>query len=263
MGIDWKKFDQALIPIKNYQDLCQRWQISFSYPFVRQAYNLSMPALVDYTRRMLGGDVRQRYTEYAASLSRTFLSLHQAGVQDTLHLLAHLDPSDPLEVLIEKSGIPLEDLAALLKYLTYWFIPMEKYLSTLVREDPAVSAAAQSLRGLGIRSNLDLLQQGITPSARKTLAEASGLPEAVICGLVNRADFSRLPWASKATISNIIGAGYGSLAKLASADPEQLYADFFAYGKAIGKNLKIGNEIENSCRIASLLPAVLKDDQPG
>jgi hypothetical protein len=82
----------------------------------------------------------------------------------------------------------------------------------------------------------------------------------VISELVNRADFSRLPWASKATISNLIGAGYGSLAKLADANPEQLYADFFAYGKSIGKNLKLGNEIENNYRIAKIVPVLVKDN---
>jgi hypothetical protein len=79
--------------------------------------------------------------------------------------------------------------------------------------------------------------------------------------MVNRADLSRLPWASKATISNIIGAGYGSLAQLANADPEQLYADFFAYGQSIGKNLKLGNEIENIYRIAKIVPALVEEDQ--
>jgi hypothetical protein len=74
---------------------------------------------------------------------------------------------------------------------------------------------------------------------------------------LDRVDFSRMPWASKATISNIIGAGYGSLADLANADEEQVCADFFAYGKAIGKNLKLGNEIESSCRIARILPVVI------
>jgi len=69
-----------------------------------------------------------------------------------------------------------------------------------------------------------------------------------------------MPWASKATISNIMGAGYGSLAQLADANPEQLYADFFRYGKAIGKNLKLGNEIENSHRIAKIVPALLQKD---
>jgi hypothetical protein len=82
----------------------------------------------------------------------------------------------------------------------------------------------------------------------------------VIAELVNRADFSRMPWSSKATISNIIGAGYGTLSRLANADPDQLYADFFRYGKAIGKNLKLGNEIENSYRIAKIVPVLLQDD---
>jgi hypothetical protein len=67
-----------------------------------------------------------------------------------------------------------------------------------------------------------------------------------------------MPWASKATIANIMGAGCGSLQRLAQADPEQLYVDFFRYGESIGKNLKYGNEIENSHRIAKLVPRVVK-----
>jgi hypothetical protein len=56
-----------------------------------------------------------------------------------------------------------------------------------------------------------------------------------------------------------VGAGYDSIAQLAGANPEQLYADFIRYGKAIGKNLKLGNEIENSYRIAKIVPALQKD----
>ncbi len=40
--------------------------------------------------------------------------------------------------------------------------------------------------------------------------------------------------------------------------PEQLQTDFFAYGKAIGKNLKLGNEIENSYRIAKIIPKLIE-----
>ena len=50
------------------------------------------------------------------------------------------------------------------------------------------------------------------------------------------------------------------LSRLARADPEQLYADFFRYGKSIGKNLKLGNEIENSYRIAKIVPELVQDD---
>ena len=74
---------------------------------------------------------------------------------------------------------------------------------------------------------------------------------------MNRADLSRMPWASKATISNIIGAGYENVARLASADSQQVYKDYFRYGASIKKNLKLGNEIDNSHRIAKLMPVVL------
>jgi len=46
-----------------------------------------------------------------------------------------------------------------------------------VRDDPYISDAIKVLRGLGLRTNLDLLQQGITAAGRKALADASGLPE--------------------------------------------------------------------------------------
>jgi hypothetical protein len=39
-----------------------------------------------------------------------------------------------------------------------------------------------------------------------------------------------------------------------------LYEDFFAYGQSIGKNLKLGNEIENSYRIAKIVPLVLQEE---
>lgn len=90
------------------------------------------------------------------------------------------------------------------------------------------------------------------------MASSRGLPEAEINELVNRADFSRMPWASKATISNIIGAGYGSIVKLANADPVELYQDFYRFGASIGKNLKLGNEIDNSYRIAKIMPLILE-----
>jgi len=99
----------------------------------------------------------------------------------------------------------------------------------------------------------------MSAAGRQELAKSSGLSSTIISELVNRADFSRMPWASKATISNIIGAGYGSLAKLASANPEQLYEDYFRYGKSIGKNLKLGNEIESSYRIGKIVPVLFQD----
>jgi hypothetical protein len=257
MPVNWAEVQKALVPIKDYEDGCRRLSKSLAYPFVTHAYNLSMPALADYTQKLLGGDARGRYTEYLSKLTGTLSQLHDTGVQDVLDLMKRIDTREKLENFVEQSGMHALDLVMLLWYLVYWFIPAEKYLSGLVCDDPDVTNDIQILAELGVRTNLQLLQQGLTPPKRQSLAEQSGLPVEVVLGLVNRADFSRLPWASKATISNLIGAGYASLAQLADADPHKLYADFFRYGKSIGKNLKLGNEIENSHRIARIIPRLV------
>ena len=258
MAVNWAEAQKTLLPIKDYEDCCRRLSNSLAYPFVTHLYNLSIPALADCTQKLLGGDARGRYTEYLSTLTSTLSQLHDMGVEDVLDLMKRLETRTKLENFVEQSGMDALDLVTLLKYLVYWFVPAEKYLSGLVRDDPSTSAAVQRLGGLGIRTNLQLLQLGLTPAMRHTLAEQSGLPVEVVLELVNRADFSRLPWASKATLSNLIGAGYASLVQLANADPDKLYADFYNYGKSIGKNLKLGNEIENSHRIAKIVPRLVE-----
>ncbi len=261
MSINWNEVERALKPIKDYEDLIRRWQASFGYPFVRTTYNFNMPRLIEYTQRLLGGDSRGRYTGYCTWLTRSMTELQQAGVADLEDLMRRVGRRRLLESFSEESGVEADDIAAVLKYLIYWVVPMEKLLSGLIFADPGRLEVVHILRDIGVRTNLELLQRGKNQAGRKELAEESSLPEAAILEWVNRADLSRLPWASKATISNIMGAGYGSLEKLAMADPERLYADFFDYGKAIGKNLKFGNEIESSQRVAKIIPTVVQEDE--
>lgn len=258
MSVDWNELQAELYPIKDYDDLRRRWQDAFAYSFVRNVYNFTIPAIATYTHCLLGGDTRSRYTEYVQRLAKTFHQLEQAGVQNILDLITQVDTRDQFETFVTKTDVPAKDLIAVLKYLVYWFIPTKKQLGELIRADSPLGDAIKVLRQVGIRTNLDLLQRGSTQANRQLLIKESGLPEGAVHELVNRADFSRMPWASKATISNIIGAGYGSLAELANANPEQLYADFYRYGASIGKNLKSGNEIDNSYRIAQMMPVLLQ-----
>ncbi len=260
MAVNWDEVQKVLPPIKDYEDLCGRLNASFGYPFVVNSFNFTMPELADYSQKLLGGDSRGRYTDYLSELFSIFSKLHQAGVEDVLDLKERVGTRTKLEGFVEQSGNDPLKIVSVLKYLVYWFIPGEKYLSGLVRDDPDITQSIKVLGGIGIRTNLELLQQGITATGRKSLVGTSGLPEEVILELVNRADLSRMPWASKATISNIMGAGYGSIAKLANTNPDQLYKDFFQYGKSIGKNLKLGNEIENSYRIAKIVPVLVLEE---
>jgi hypothetical protein len=260
MMINWDEIHKELIPVKSYEDLSHRFQVAFIYPLISTTYNFTIPELIAYTRRLLAGDSRGRYNEYTRQLVRVFTALQVADVVDVKDLHERTSTRSQLELFVTKSGISASDIILVLKYLIYWFIPGEKYLSGLVRDDAQISAAINVLRELGIRTNLEILQTGSNAEGRNALAARSGLPPAIISELVNRADFSRMPWASKATISNIIGAGYESISRLARANPEQLYADFFRYGESIGKNLKLGNEIENSFRIAKIVPVLLQEE---
>ncbi len=260
MGINWDEVQKIISPVKDFEDLCRRFQVSFGYLFVSANFNLAMPQLIDYTKKLLLGDSRNRYIEYNSSLIAIMTRLDKAGVRNVQDLTERTANRSKLEIFVDRVGISATDIIMVLKYLVYWLIPGEKYISGLVQGDPEILEAIKILRESGVRTNLEMLERGMTPAGRTSLAEISGLPAVVISDLVNRADFSRLPWASKATISNIIGAGYGNLSQLANADPDQLYQDFFRYGESIGKNLRLGNEIENSYRIARIVPVILQEN---
>jgi hypothetical protein len=257
MSIDWSNLQKTLNPIHNYEDLARRWVEARPYSFVRRTYDFSLAGIEDYTAQLLGGDTHGRYKEYLEFLTGGYRSLAEVGVQGVWDLCARVETRDTFAAFVDENSLQPGEIIGLLKFLVYWVIPMKKPVRELGKTNPQVIEAANLLRPLAIRCNLDLIERGITPADRIALAVQSGLPEAVIEDLVNRADFSRMPWASSATISNYIGAGYGSLEKLAGADLEQVSADFYRYGESIGKNLKFGNEIDNGWRIAKIIPKVL------
>ena len=258
MPVNWEEMRREMSPIKDYDALRGRWMEAFSHPCLMEAYNFTMREMAEYTRHLLGEDARDRYEEYAHRLIETFGRLEKAGVKDLLDLTGRIDTRGDFEEFIKRTGIGARDVMAALKYLAYWVIPSTKLLSGLVDKESPANNAILILRDIGIRTNLDILEKGRTLAGRKSLAKNSDVAEELVSELVNRADLSRLPWASKATISNILGAGYKSLHQLANADPERLYRDFYKYGTSIGKNLKLGNEIESSHRIAKIMPLIVK-----
>ena len=104
MAVNWDDVQKALVPIKDYEDLCQRLKVSFGYPFVINVFNYTMPELVDYTHRILGGDSRGRYTEYSSKLIGVFSELHHAGVESMLDLRHVWKIDKVLKVLPNRVG---------------------------------------------------------------------------------------------------------------------------------------------------------------
>jgi len=249
----------ALYPMQSYDDLSRRGREAFAYRFINECFNYTMPEMVNYVGRVLGEDLHGRYDAWCKDLVRTFHRMEEAGVSDVRDLVEQVDTPGLFEAFAISAGMDPENVISGLKFLAYWFIPMKKPIRQLVRPDSSLLGAIEKLRLAGMRCNLDLLENGRSAQARRDLAARAGVGEPETHELVNRADFSRMPWASAATISNILGAGYGSIASLAGADLEQVSANFFRYGQSIGKNLKFGNEIESSHRIAQIVPRVLND----
>lgn len=257
MMIDWNAITREVSPIPSFENASRRLRGAFGYVFVREAYDFTLPALADYTARLLGGDTRQRYTDYATGLIATFRQLGAAGVPGVRALVARMDTRAHFAALAREAEIDPGALAATLKFLIYWVVPMARPLRALARPTAEVQHVIDMLRQAGLRNSLDLLEAGRTPAGRRDLAARSGASAALVDELIHRADFSRLPWTSAATISNYIGAGFATLAALAEAESEQAAAQYHRYGASIGKNLKLGNEIENGHRIARLLPQVV------
>ena len=258
MTVDWDAITRELSPIPSFEDMSRRLRGAFGYAFVREAYDFTMPALADYTARLLGGDTRQRYTDYAATLIATFRRLGGAGVPGVRALVERIDTRARFAALARETEIDPGALAAGLKFLIYWVVPMSRPLRALARPGAEIQKVVEMIRETDLRTSLDLLEAGRAPAGRRALAARSGAPVALIDELIQRADFSRLPWTSAATISNYIGAGFATLEALAEAEPEQAAARYHRYGASIGKNLKLGNEIENGQRIAQIMPRVVE-----
>ena len=80
-----------------------------------------------------------------------------------------------------------------------------------------------------LMNSFDILEQGRTKTGRSTLAKLTGLPLKFMTSLAHRADIARLPYVRRKTILPVCGAGYNTLAKIASADLVQMESDLDIY----------------------------------
>ena len=258
MTIDPAQLKKDLFPIPSYSDLIKRLQVPLSYSFVRKAYPHTMQEAQVFAQRLLGDDPRQRYGAWLVYLQKTFNTLGAAGVKDYQDLVGRLGTEADLEAFAQNLGVPTGEIVGVLKYLLYWVLPGRKDLNQLIlATDTPRKANNAILKKHGVRSNLDLLEQGNSPAGRQALAARTGLPLEAITEMVHRADYSRMPWYNGKTISYFIGAGYPTLELLAKADLQKLTADILSYGQSIGKNLKFGVEADSGGIVARVLPRVV------
>ncbi len=260
MALDPVQLKKDLSPVPTYTDLISRLQTTLSYASVRKAYAHSMADARTFARGLLGDDPKQRYGNWLGWLQKTFATLDKAGVKDYPDLVGRLGSEAELEAFCQKTGLPSGDIIGILKFLLYWALPGKKDLNQLVlATDTEKKAKNAILKTIGVRTSLDLLDKGGSLVGRKKMAEQSGLPLDFVTEMVNRADFTRVPFSSGKTISYFMGAGYPSLTSLAKADIEQVKADMLNYGQTIGKNLKFGVEADSGVIVARVLPKMVEE----
>jgi len=188
-----------------------------------------------------------------------FRRLGEMGVDGYGGLLDRVRDREGLEGFHGASGLPLRDIIGSLHYLRHWLLPSKIYLSQLIdREDSSQKEGVAALRATGIRFTLDILQRGMTAEARRQIAEETGVPVDFVTDLVNKADLTRMPYINGKTVRHYFGAGYRSLASLASADLETLQGDVRDYLSSQGIRLRRSFiELDSGIQIAGVLPKIV------
>jgi hypothetical protein len=90
----------------------------------------------------------------------------------------------------------------------------------------------EKLVEIGIKHPLHLYDRVLTPADRAALAAEIGVDEESILRLAKLTDLSRIRWVNHTFAYVLLEAGYGTSAKVAQADPAELYADLKALNEA-------------------------------
>jgi hypothetical protein len=174
--------------------------------------------------------------EGAAWFSDTLDAVEKAGLLTLFQFIPRVSTRKGAEAFLEDTGIPLLNLMALMDFFKQWWFPFGAQLRQLVEDtDQATLGCLEILKNHGLSQGFALLEIGRTKAGRKTLAGQTGIPGAILLDMTNRADVTRLPYVSGATVKRCWAIGYDSLEKLRGADPEEYYARASQYYASIHK----------------------------
>ena len=213
----------------NYKDLIYKLNRVSDYPAIWQAYNHNMSQAADFANRLfLGKNIESG--AYPAAVISTFRQLKAAGVVDWGGLLSRITTQSTCISFIEENHFDFEKFIDVLNYLLRWGFPFQTATRELLDHDkPAEMVHHIALKQNKIISSFDLIERGYTSKGRLDLSALTGIPLDFVLTIIHRADIARLPFARRKTILPVCGAGYDTLAKIASADLAQFDTDMEAY----------------------------------
>lgn len=221
----------------NYEDLIKKLDQALSYEFVREHYNHTMDEAIDYVNEVHAGYLQHRGDRaWLDGLITNFTWLKRVGVQNYLDLVQQVDSREQCEAFLKESGLGFPELIETLNYLLRWVLPFPTPLREFFDTNDATQMTYfQALKQQQMTTNLDLLEQGRTGAKRARLADLTGIPLEFLLPLIHQADLSRLAYVRGKTVRHLCGGGYDTLAKLATADLQEMEAAMSAYYQRLGK----------------------------
>lgn len=261
MGIDWKQAGKLIKPVPSYEELIKRLLVIVSYDFVTETYNHTMEEAKEYAACLLGSDPRKRYGDYLEKLEKAFSQLDNLNVKSYSEFIHRVRSREEAEAFCSRANMALEELIRVLKFLLFWVLPTKMYLRELIdKKNQTQLKYVATMRENNIRFTLDLLEKGRTGGSREKIAEETGIPRDFIFELVNRADFTRMPYVSGKTVRHYFGAGYKSLEQLARAELNQLTREMSEYLDSMGIKLSRSFiELDSGIIIAKVLPKLVEN----
>ena len=213
----------------HYEDLINKLNAVTDYPVIWQAYNHDMPKAAAFAKCLFVGSNIEA-GEFPAAVICVIERLNTSGIRDWASLLAKVNNRTDCTIFVTEHNLNFEEFIDVLNYLLRWAFPFQTATRELLDHDSLHEMTYyDALKRHKLMKSFDLLEQGFTVSGRRDLAELAGLPLDFVTTIVHRADIARLPYVRRKTILAVSGAGYDTLAKIATAVLSQIDADMAAY----------------------------------
>ncbi len=218
-----------------------------------------MKAAGEYTAGLLNYGER-KHAEYLVKLTEILKSLEKTGLRHYLHLIDEVETREKCEDFVIRTKIPFRELIRLLNHIFRWVLPFSAPIKEFLdKENENHMITAKKLREIGIKNNLDLLEQGRTHARRVDISTQTGIAERFLLELVNKADISRIPYIRGKTVKIFCNAGYDNLQKISETTEDVFVTDLKEYLQTIGvKFSKSFIEPDGAIAQAKVLPVLVE-----
>ncbi len=175
------------------------------------------------------------------NIDECFACLAQQGLQNLAQLQKSLKSKADVHSFSKQTGLPVDYLTLLRREVN-----SNQPKPIDLKDFPGVRAdLVQRLEQRGIKNTAQLFSLVLTAANRQALAQQTQLSYADILDLTRLIDVARAKWVGPKFARLLVAAGYGSLAKIASADTEALW-------QAIQQANQDGNHYQGSLGLDDL-----------